>query len=41
MKTVYDHDDGFVICEHDVTAVRDLIWKKFQVSEYKNGGTVM
>ncbi|XP_064383181.1 N-acetyl-D-glucosamine kinase-like [Halichondria panicea] len=33
MKTVYDHDDGFVICEHDVTAVRDLIWKKFQMQD--------
>lgn len=33
MKTIYDHEDGFVLSALDVTAVRDAIYDKFKVSQ--------
>ena len=32
IKTVYDHEDGMVAAPHDVTAINEVITKKFQVS---------
>ena len=32
MKAVYDHEDGFVLSDLDIAAVREVIYTKFKVS---------
>ncbi len=31
IKTVYDHDDGFAVSAHDITAVKNCIYTMFNV----------